>query len=710
MSIKKDILWRVALVYLGSLIFGIIIIFKVIYLQFINHDEWEKKARKNALKIVSIEPHRGDIYAVDMRLLASSVPYYNLYMDMRAPSLTQKSFYNNLDSLCLCMAKLFPGEESAAQYKRRLKKAYDKGIRYYLVKSKVDYYELKKIRKFPIFRDGRYKGGFIIDEQSYRVRPHKNLAARTIGYTTRSKRGNIVGLEGAYDSILAGIEGRRLMQRLAGGVWMPVSDKNEVDPKDGDNIVSTIDIDLQDITENALLRQLEKHDALRGTAVLMEVQTGEIKAIANLTDTFGSYREFYNLAVGEIIEPGSTFKLPVLMAALEDGVVDLDDTVNTGNGIIDYYDITIKDDSYLSGGYGPLSVKEVFELSSNIGMSKIIYNAYKNDPTRFTDLLYKMGIHNKVGVEIKGEQTPDIKYPGHSNWKGVSSLIYMSFGYGVRLTPLQILTFYNAVANDGKMMKPMFIKEIQRHGKVIKKFKTEVLNSSICSQSTIRKARKMMEGVVENGTATNLKSAHLKIAGKTGTNLMYNRQEGSYRGKGEARYQALFVGYFPADNPKYSCIVVIQAPKKESYYGNKVAGPVFLEIANKIYAKSVELQQPLIATEERPDLPYSKIGDRKDTEYVLKTLNLPFVSVPGAEWIKTRKGLYKVHMSENAMVADLMPNVVTMGLKDAIYLLENMGLNVEVIGRGSIRSQSISAGSIIRPGQKITLELSFIEG
>ncbi|MGD2035458.1 MAG: penicillin-binding transpeptidase domain-containing protein, partial [Bacteroidales bacterium] len=399
MSIKTEILWRVALVYLVFALFAVFIVGKIVFLQFIDDKQWKEKAENTRIQNFHIPPHRGDIYAADMRLLASSVPYYEIRMDLRTPALSERDFNKHIDSLAICLADLFK-DKSAAEYEKNLRNARRKGNRYYLVKSKVNYLQLKELQTFPIFRRGRYKGGLIVNQESIRQKPHRNLAARTIGYTTKSKAGNKVGIEGAFEEYLGGIEGVKRMQKLSGNVWMPINEAGEIEPKDGSSVVTTIDVDLQDVAENALLKQLIKHKAHSGTAVLMEVKTGEIKAIVNLTDTFGAYREYYNYAVGQSTEPGSTFKLPALLAAIEDGRVNLDDTVNTGNGIFDYYDLTIRDDNYLSGGHGVLTVREVFEFSSNVGMAKIITNSYRSQPHRFVDRLYGMGLNQPLHIEI----------------------------------------------------------------------------------------------------------------------------------------------------------------------------------------------------------------------------------------------------------------------------------------------------------------------
>lgn len=706
MSIKSDILWRVGLIYLAVALFAVFIVGKIIFLQFVDDNRWKEKAENTRIQNFRIPPHRGDIYAADMRLLASSVPFYEIRMDMCTPALSDQIFYSKVDSLAFCLSRLFR-DRTTRQYKNWLIQGRKTGNRYLLIKKKVNYVQLKELKSFPIFRRGRFRGGLITSQENIRQRPHRNLAARTIGYTTKSQSGNKVGIEGAYEKYLGGVEGVKRMQKLSGGVWMPINGAGEIDPRDGSSVVTTIDIDLQDMVEKALLKQLISSRAHAGTAVLMEVRTGDIKAIVNLTDTFGAYREYYNYAVGLSSEPGSTFKLPSLLAAIEDGHIDLEDTIHTGNGVFKYYDHIIRDDNYLKGGHGILTVKEVFELSSNVGMAKIITSAYRSRPHQFIDRLYSMNLQEPLGIEIIGEGKPVIRYPGDNLWSGVT-LASMSYGYEVKVTPLQILTFYNAIANDGKMVKPQFANEIRNHGKVERTFVTEVINPSVCSRATLKKAKTILEGVVENGTATNLKSESIRIAGKTGTTLIYNQKTG-YK---EKSYQASFAGYFPADEPKYSCIVVIYSPQNFVYHGAYVAGPVFMDIANKVYATNLDIQTPLNAEERKTiEIPYSKNGYLSETHIALQGLDIKSLNEESTtDWIVTEKHDDYIALKPKRIIDNLVPNVVSMGLKDAVFLLENMGLRVEVVGRGSIKNQSIAPGTRINKGDKIRLELSFTEG
>jgi cell division protein FtsI (penicillin-binding protein 3) len=705
MTIIKNIFWRVVIVYVIFLLAGVVIISRIFYLQVFEKKEWLGKANAFSIKTMNIAANRGSIYAADGRLLASSVPYYNIYFDAECENLSYEIFNSKIDSLSLCLSRLF-GDRSPAAYKRSFQYARLHGKRFHLVKSGINYIQLKKLKEFPIFRLGQYKGGLIYLQENRRVRPHQYLAGRLIGYTSKDMNRNVVGIEGAYDDVLAGVHGIRLMQRLTGDVWMPMNDRNEIEPRDGCDIITTIDVNVQDVAQKALMQQLISQGAQYGTAVLMEVSTGEIKAMVNLgKDEQGNYREVQNYAIGESTEPGSTFKLPVMIAALEDGVVELEDTIDTGNGTFQYFDKVIRDDHYEEGGYGKITVEEVFEKSSNVGMAKIITGAYKNKPREFIDRLYTMRLNEKLGIEIKGEGKPAIKYPGDKYWSGIS-LAMMAHGYEVHITPLQTLTFYNALANGGKMVKPCFVKEVRYHGKLVKRYGPKILQSSICSRSTLRKVQRMLEGVVESGTAKNLNTAQIKIAGKTGTNQIYNKKYG-YKSAAEVSYQASFVGYFPADEPKYSCIVVVNSPSKNVYYGNMVAGPVFLEIARKVYATSINMH-PFV-TRTGQDLPYSKTGLFDPTREALRWLDIPFQNHSAQEdWVKTEKKTDAIDLKPHRIVKGLVPNVVSMGAKDAVYLMEQSGVKVRILGRGSVRRQSIPPGTRANKGDLVILEMSFI--
>ncbi|MFP4366169.1 MAG: penicillin-binding protein [Bacteroidales bacterium] len=704
MSVKKDILWRVALIYFGIAVFALMIIGKLVYIQVAEGNDWQEQASRMTIRDITIEPNRGDIYASGNRLLATSMPYYEIRMDLRAAGLSDRLFNENIEPLSVALSVMFR-DKSATAYRVELIKARQENKRFHLIRRRVSFNELKELKKFPLFRLGQNTGGLIVIQDNQRIQPHGNLASRTIGYTSKGESGNVVGIEGAYDHKLRGVVGLKLMQRISGNTWMPINDRNEVDPRDGIDVVTTIDIDIQDVATSALLRQLMTHRAHHGTAILMEVQTGEIKAIANLErDSRGRYSETYNYALGESTEPGSTFKLMSLLAALEDGYIKPGDSIDTGNGQVTFFDQRITDSH--QGGHGKISVQEIFELSSNVGVSKIIDRFYRGREQDFINRLYRMHLNNKTGVEIRGEGNPDIKYPGDKLWSGIS-LPMMSIGYEVRMTPLQILTFYNAIANNGKMVKPKFVSSLQYHGNTIEEYPVEVIDPLICSPASLKIVRKMLEGVVESGTATNLKNLDYKIAGKTGTAQIANEKYG-YKMNSRVSHQASFVGYFPADNPRYSCIVVVNSPSNNVYYGNLVAGPIFREIADKVYATSLDMHEPLMAKSRVEfDPPYSKSGNKKDLDLVMRHFGIPSNNISErAEWVTTTKLDSLVELSERPVFDEFVPNVVDMSLSDALYLLENKGLTVRARGRGKVNSQSILPGAVVRPGQVINLEMS----
>ena len=695
-EIKNDILWRVYLVYMIILICGLLIIGRVVFIQFIEGEKWISKSKELRIRYDNIEASRGNIYACDGSLLATSIPIFEIRMDAVTGAISGEYFYKKVDSLALCLSRLFLNK-TEHDYRQELINARRNNNRYLLIKHNVTYNQLRKLRKFPIFRLGTNMGGLIIIRKHRREMPFRVLASRTIGYAINNYN---VGLEGTYNTTLEGISGKRLMQKMANNLWVPVNNANEIEPKDGNDIITTIDINIQDVAENALLKQLLKHGADHGCAILMEVETGAIKAIANLgLDKEGNYVERYNFAIGESSEPGSTFKLPAIIVALEDNKFDLDDKVNTGNGTVKYYNVTMRDNK--PGGYGIITVKKAFEYSSIVGISKLINNAYAKEPQKFIDGLRKMGLDKITGIEIEGEGKPYIKDPSDPSWSGIT-IPYMANGYELSLTPLQILTFYNAVANNGCMVKPMLVQAIMQNGITVKTFKPEILNPSICSESTIKKAHALLEGVVENGTAKNLNNTVYKIAGKTGTaqiaegNEGYNKQD----------YKASFVGYFPADNPKYSCIVVITHPSNGVYYGSLVAGPVFREIADKVYATRLNLHNQETIVTETSKIPSVRNANQNDLQNIFTEFKIPYRSDDeNADWVRASEVNDTIDMLSKTFIPGLMPDLKGMSAMDALYILEEMGLKVKFTGKGLVESQSITAGSRISKGDNVFLEL-----
>lgn len=705
MDARKDILWRVYALYALMCLFGIAIIAQVINVQFLQGEYWRSKADVLTTKYFEMEAERGNIFAADGSLLATSLPIYEVRMDVCANPITDKIFNENIDSLAFCLSRLFD-DKAKTQWKSELKEARRKCERYFLIKRKVSHADLQAMKKFPLFREGKFKGGLITIQQSKRERPFGYLAARTIGYHRQNLKP--IGLEGAYNHYLSGVSGKQLKRKIAANTWKPLNDGNDVEPQDGMDLITTIDINIQDVAENALLTQLMQHNADHGCVVLMEVETGEIRAIANLGKhkETGAYGEYYNYAIGEATEPGSTFKLASVIALLEDGLADITDIVDTRDGTYKFFDREMKDSDYKKGGHGKITLQRVFELSSNVGISRMVYEHYAKEPQKFIDRLYAMNLNKPIGLDISGEGIPVIRGPKDKEWSGVS-LPWMSIGYETLLTPLQILTFYNAVANNGKMVKPKFVKQVTKNGVLIEEIKTEIINPQICSQATIDKVKLLLQGVVDSGTATNLKHADYKIAGKTGTAQI--AKEGVYKGQ-KITYQASFAGYFPADNPKYSCIVVVNAPSNNVYYANKVAGPIFKEIADKVYSSRLdihkELQENGILVENK--VPFAQNGNKNDLQTALEKINIPYQA--GAEgdsrWVIAENSGAKILLKEKDEQGNIVPHVVGMGARDAVYLLENLGLKVTLIGHGTVVQQSIIPGTQITSNKEIILKLS----
>jgi cell division protein FtsI (penicillin-binding protein 3) len=703
MAVRDEIVWRSGVVYFAIALIAAALLIRILILQYVQHGKWAAMSEKYVFKTAEMPANRGDILADDGRLLASSVPYYTIYMDTRSTGMSGLTWSNGINGLSEGLSRIL-GERSAAGWKQLITDARRKGDRYFLIKRRVDYETLKRLKSLPIFREGQYKGGMVAQVENIRKLPNYPLAARTIGYLNRGSDGTEVGIEGAFDKDLGGKNGVAVEQRLTGGDWIRVDGPNSVESRDGNDVATTIDIDLQDVATTALLNQLRKNNADHGCAVLMEVATGDIKAIANLElGNDGDYHETYNYAIAESTEPGSTFKLPSLMAAIEDGVIDTGDIVDTGSGSVKFYNKIIRDTK--EEGYGKLTVNQVFEKSSNVGTSKLIYDHYKDKPKDFVNRLYAMRLNEKLNLQIKGEGTPLIRYPGDKLWSGLS-LPMMSHGYEVQLTPLQILTFYNGVANDGRMMRPRLVTGILRNGNVIKSYDPEVIINSLASRSTIRKAKKMMEGVVEHGTATNLRNANYKIAGKTGT-AQIARGKSGYRQGVRMSYQASFVGYFPAENPLYSCIVVVNSPSNGVYYGNIVAGTVFKEISDRVYATRFFADyKPETKDEIKPSAPDAGNGYRADINSVLRNLDVTYKRTADNDWVVTRENGDTIRLANVKIEKGLVPDVRGMSLRDALYLLESCGLKVKINGKGKVRRQSPEHGARYFDGTVVTLDMN----
>ena len=713
MEAKNDILWRVYLTGAGMFLFAFAIIGRVAYLQFAQGDYWKARAKVLTTRKEVIIAERGNIFSADGNLLATSYPIYELRFDAATGAVKKEEFDEKVDSLALGLHKIF-NDKPIKQIKQELVQARKRKDHYFLLKRNATYGQLKKVKALPIFNLGKNKGGLIAIQKSRREKPYGILASRTVGYSIKGKKNVAVGLEGYYDKLLCGKNGSRLMRKIAKGVWKPLHSENEIEPQDGFDVVSTIDINIQDVAENALMKQMVQHNCDYGCAILMEVATGEIKAIANLKKDEtqeGLYREAENIAVGKATDPGSTFKLLSAMALLEEGIKPTDSFNTSGGKITFCKDVTIHDSH--EGGYGTISLQRAFEVSSNVAFAGMVNKYFgkgtARGPQTFIKHIYNTGIHQKLGIDIPGEASPYVKNT-EDKWWSCPTLPEMSIGYEVLITPLQTLTIYNAIANNGVMVKPHFIKRILNKGEVIKETKPEIINHQVCSPTTVAALKQMMEGVVQSkgGTASNLKGLSYTIAGKTGTAVVADDNRG-YKGANGKIYRASFVGYFPADKPLYTCIVLINNPTEGIYYGNVIAGPVFKEIADKVYSTSIKLHKELetdslFATK---GLPAIKTTYAHVANTLVSKTNIPAKnpSEPDAlsETINTQN---YVQLKTRTIPVEKVPDVNGMGIKDALFILENLGLEVETRGFGKVNSQSIPPGSKLVKGQKITLNFS----
>ena len=648
-------------------LFALLVIFKLVSIQIVDGDKYRHIAEDRTIKNVVIPANRGNVYSANGNLLATSVPKYNILIDAITPS--KKTFNTYLKPLCDSLAK-YHGKKSG-YYQQELRKARANKNRYFLLARNIGYSDYLRFRNFPMLDLGAFKGGLIVEQSTKREHPMGGIAQRTIGYERFDDQGNVTrpGIDGAFgEQYLRGTNGKRLKQKIGKGQWKPIQDFNQVEPKDGYDVYTTIDVNIQDIAHHALLEQLEKYKADHGSVVVMETKTGEVKAISNLgRNKNGHYYERLNYAVGESHESGSTFKLMALTVALEDKVIDTTDIIDTENGVISFYGKKVRDSK--QGGYGKISVAKAFEVSSNTGIVKIIDQNYKNNPKKFVQGLYDMNLNHKLNLPIIGEPEPIIPHPDDKKrWSGIA-LQWMAYGYGVSFTPLQTLTFYNAIANDGEMVRPQFLKEVKEFDKVIVPFKKEVINSQICSKETVAIMKQLMLNVVEkeHGTGHGLYSRNFSMAGKTGT------CQKDYRDKDKLNYISSFVGFFPAENPKYSCIVVIHEPDKSvGYYGADVSGPVFKKVAQKIFTDT-----PIVDEVETLEVRNASV----ETEY---------------------ENFYKTAQT----YLTIMPDVKGLPAMDALALLENMGLKVKLSGSGIVKNQSINKGIKVKKNQTVVLETS----
>jgi cell division protein FtsI (penicillin-binding protein 3) len=703
---------RSSIVFIGFALVGLAVLVKLFIIQLAQGDHWRAKAEKVAFAEREVRPVRGDIYSDDGSLLATIVPRYNVRLDLVPDALTDSIFNAGIQGLSKGLAEVLGGRD-AEGWKRELTEARRARKRYYLLKRDADHAQVTALRQLPILDRGRVKGGLIVERDYKRKLLRGRLAQRTIGTINDDTASVYPGIEGGYDQWLRGVTGRRLHRRLAGDVWMPVDDGKGVDPVPGCDVHSTIDINLQDVADAVLEKQIREHGAQHGTVIVMEVATGYIKAVSNLTWSPDSNTcfESRNHAIGVRTEPGSTFKLPALMVGIEDGLISPTDTVDTGWGKVQYHGVTMEDSKRYHKRY--ITVARAFELSLNTGCSKAVVNAYGKDPQRFVAGLERMGFGQPTGIGIPGEADPILPRPGERRWSGLS-LPWMSIGYGVEATPLQILAFYNAVANNGRMMRPQLVRRITRNGRTVAEFEPEVVIDRICSQRTLDIAHRMLRAVVDSGTATNLREAHFPVAGKTGTAVVSTN--GNYALNGRKTYRASFAGFFPAENPVYSCIVSITGPSGPHVYGNVVAGTVFREIANKVHATRPELHRygstPALAAAEPQGgqrVPITIAGHAKDLAVAMGALGLPFLALGEGAWVTTRAADSVVVMSPRNVPGEgsgTVPDVTGMGLRDALYLLERQGLRVRVQGAGMVRRQSIAPGTRTNTGTTILIELA----
>ena len=699
---KNDVLWRVYLLYAVMLVFSVAVIVKVLVIQIKDGEELLERANKRELKIRDEKAHRGNVFSNNGSILATSVPRYNIYFDPL--SVKQELFDSEIANLSDSLSRMLK-VKSKSQYISSFKKARSERKRYVRIATKVSMGEYKRMSKFPIFKEGKNKGGFIAERNYVRELPYGELAARTIGYV-RENENIMVGLEGAYNEYLKGVDGRQLVRLINNNFWMPMQSSENMEPINGDDIYTSINIEIQDVAENALKKCLIENDALQGCVVLMDVKSGFIEAMASLSynEKTSEYEEMYNFALSHNVEPGSTFKAITMLTLLENNPnMSVDDKIYLGT--TDYktfYNRTIHDSHRVTDEKGYTTIRNAFEQSSNIAFATLVEEEFKNNQAKFIEHIYKTKINEPLNLDIKGEGKPYIKNTSDKTWSKLS-MPWMSFGYESTLAPIHILTFYNAIANDGVMVKPQFVKEI-RHGNEVKQvFDTIVINESIASLRTIETLQELLRGVVVNGTAKNLSKLPFSVAGKTGTARISQGASGYNR----KNYTASFVGYFPAEEPKYSCIVIISNPRGGKYYGSSVSGPVFKEVAEKVYATSlgVKDEEGVYDTDCQSFAIPSMVYFNDFLDYC-NIENISFVdNVENDKWVKVDVGEEEISVNPIVMDENCVPELKGMNATDAIYLLESMGWKVTFTGYGKVKSQSVKAGTELEKGRIINLEL-----
>lgn len=696
MNIKQSILVRVRVAFICVVIFAICVAARIGHVQIVEGEKWSKLGEQVTFSWKKVEPTRGNIYSDNGSLLATSLPFYRMAMD---PTLVrQDEFRKGIDSFALMLSLHFK-DRSARDYREMIIDA-RAGNKQYLTlnRKQINHHSKKEMMKWPIVRLGRYKGGVIFEKSEVRYRPFSELSRRTIGFV--NENGNGAGIEYSFNRHLGGVQGEALFQKIGGGTWKPVFDANNKKAEEGFDVQTTLDVNLQDVAETSLYRAMAKHEADQGTVVVMEVKTGEIRAISNLSRYGEYYAEDFNHAVRGSFEPGSTFKLVTMIAMLEGTPVKISDQIETGNGVFEFYKIKIRD--HEEGGFGRITIREAFEHSSNIAMAKLADRHFGSDPKKFLGYVDDLRISKPLGLQIQGESVPKITRPTDKAWSGIT-LAWMSHGYGFEVSPLHTLTLYNAVANDGKMIKPKFVRSIMQADRLVEEFETETIQPKICSDKTLADLRILLEGVVENGTATNLKNSHYKIAGKTGTAQVF--ENGRYTN----RWITSFVGYFPAHAPKYTAIVLIRNPRGAFQTGNSVAGPVFREIADNIYSRDLSLHPVMASVNTMPDqsaFPVIKAGRQEELANLLNELGVSNHSATEEEWARAGKNGKSVTWKSNKQVRGLVPDVSGMTYRDAVYLLEKEGLRVDHSGHGRVVAQSVRPGTAIAKGSGIYLRLA----
>jgi len=697
MNIKKSILLRVRAAFLLVCIIPCGILYRMFFLQHVEGDYWRSKY--NSFTKGAIKATRGNIYSDNGSLLATSIPQYRLTFDATAPK--DEVFKKGLDSLAYLLSNKLKIHESA-YYKRLISDSRKNKKRYiFLTRGySLKYEDKKEMEKWPLFRLGRNKGGVIFEKTYKRYKPFKDLAMRTVGFINENKQG--VGLERSFNKQLAGTDGSATFQKLSGGQFRPIFDGTEVRPIEGLDIYTTIDVNIQDVAEASLLSALKRHNAEYGCVALMEVKTGHIKAIANLSLENGQYVEKFNHVIGQNADAGSTFKLASFMSLLEDKLIQPTDIVDTKNGEwkLDrknsIFDVT-------EGGYGKITIQEAFEKSSNVATCALIDKHYRRKPEKYIENLARFGLTENLHFQILGSQTPYIKSPlDVENWYG-STLPSMSIGYEMKMSPLNMLAFYNAVANEGKMIQPIIVKEVKKFDKVVEKYETTVLREKICSEETRAALLNMLIGVVERGTAKKIKDPNYAIAGKTGTarklmdNGVYSRSE----------FSTSFIGFFPADKPRYSAIVVIDKPRGVYQYAGDVAAPVFKDVANKVFSIDPAMHKLLDENKiQSLELPETIAGHVQELQKTCNALGISnHLTNPADEWVVSKKSNKAIVWKNVDEAKKKVPDVRGMSLKDALYLLESKGYLVKTEGRGRVKSQLPNASTVLEKGNIINIKL-----